>query len=119
MDSIASPFPTQEGAPTSSTDPHQQAAPRATASGDTKNITAHDTVPTATEPSRTDGPKNPDPSSGYGIPDPGTEHNVNMKGTAAPGSHSELFGLRPDEDKVHPPPSSGPGGGVVGTTMQE
>ena len=40
-----------------------------------------------------------------------------MKGTAAPGSQSELFGLRPGEKKVHPPQDSGPAGtGVIGTS---
>ena len=39
-----------------------------------------------------------------------------MKGTAAPGSHSELFGLSPGDGKVHPPPGSGPGSGVIGTS---
>jgi hypothetical protein len=57
-------------------------------------MTAHDTVPTSAD---------------------GTEYNTHMKGTAAPGSHSELFGLTPNERKVHPPPGGGRGSGVIGT----
>lgn len=117
MDRTASPGFSKNTPPSSSADPRQQAAPNVPSNGDTKNITAHDTVPTSadgtegTEPRRTDGPKNPDPSSGSGMPGTGTEYNSHMKGTAAPGSHSELFGLSPNEDRVHSPDDNGPGAG--------
>jgi hypothetical protein len=110
--------------PTSSADPHQQRAPDQPAATDTKNISAHDTVSTGTDgtagarPNATDGPKDPDPSAhgGKGGSGTGTEYDTHMKGTAAPGSHSELFGLTPGEGKVHPPPGSGAGSGVLGTS---
>ena len=124
MDRITAPG-TIDTAPTSSADSRQQAHPDAH-TGTTKDITAHDTVPTSadgiegTRPGVTDGPKNPDPSSDSGLAGTGTEYNSHMKGTAAPGSHSELFGLSPEEGQVHPPPKaapgSGPGTGVIGTS---
>ena len=110
--------------PTSSSDPRQQAYPKAHSSGSTKEITAHDTVPTGTDgiegtkPDVTDGPKAPDPSSGSGAAGTGTEYNTHTKATGAPGSQSELFGLTPKEGKVHPPPGagSGPKSGNIGTS---
>ncbi|ERF69974.1 hypothetical protein EPUS_03526 [Endocarpon pusillum Z07020] len=124
MDHVTAPG-TIDKPPTSSTDPRQQAHPDAH-TGTTKDITAHDTVPTSadgiegTRPGATDGPKNPDPSSSSGQDGTGTEYHSHMKGTAAPGSHSELFGLTPEDGQVHPPPKaapgSGPGMGVIGTS---
>ncbi len=126
MDHITAPG-TIDTPPTSSADPKQQAHPDVH-HGTTKDITARDNVPTSadgiagTKSGVTDGPKNPDPSSGSGsgAAGAGTEYDSHMKGTAAPGSHSELFGLSPGEGQVHAPPKgapgSGPGSGVIGTS---
>jgi hypothetical protein len=126
MDHLAGPA-SHDPVPTSSNDPRQQSRPDVPSSGTMKDMTAHDTVPTGTDGiegtrSRvTDGPKNPDPSSGHDHSGAGTEYNTHMKGTAAPGSHSELFGLSPGEGKVHPPaePGSGLGSGIIGTAGHE
>jgi hypothetical protein len=123
MDHLAGPA-SHDPVPTSSNDPRQQARPDDPSSDTTKIITAHDTVSTGTDGiegtrSRvTDGPKDPDPSSSVGPLATGTEYNTHMRGTAAPGSHSELFGLTPGEGKVHPPaePGSGTGSGIIGTS---
>jgi hypothetical protein len=123
MDGLTGPA-SHDPVPTSSNDPRQQNRPDAPSIGTMKDMTAHDTVPTGTDGiegtrSRvTDGPKNPDPSSGHGHSGTGTEYNTHMKGTAAPGSHSELFGLSPGDEEVHAPaePRSGPGSGIIGTT---
>lgn len=130
MDSIASPA-LNDKPPTSSSDPKQQAAPAMASSGGPSDMIARDTVSTSTDGTpgaqsrRTDGPKDPHPASsdsGSGPTATGTEYSTHMKGTAAPGSHSELFGLTPGEGKVHPPrepgsgPGSGPGTGVIGTS---
>jgi len=122
MDHLAGPA-SHDPVPTSSNDPRQQARPDAPSSSTMKDMTTHDTASTGTDGiggtrSRVpDGPKNPDPSSSHDHSATGTEYNTHMKGTAAPGSHSELFGLSPGEGKVHPPaePGSGPRS-VIGTT---
>lgn len=103
MERIGAPF-VNDPPPTSSSDPHQPRPPSDNPSA--RNMTA-ETIPTAGSGGS---------GSTAGSARTGTEYNAHMKGTAAPGSQSELFGLTPRDKNVHPPPDSGPSTGVIGTS---
>lgn len=106
MDNVSRPS-AQANPPTQSSDPKQQSQPSETTDISNQDITARQAASTGTvsaDDSANDGSSSQKfESNSQGIPGAHINPKLHTKGKAAPDSHSALFGLTPEENKVHPP----------------